>query len=382
MAFGSTRTKIAAVAALGAASLVLAACGGSSSSSTSSSAAPAESSAAASSASGGGSGEKVAVSLITKDSTNPFFVAMQNGAKAAGEQAGVDITVASGKKEGDSQSQIDAIEAAIAAGQKGILITPMDTSVNDAITKAREAGLYVIALDTPTDPADIVDITFATDNFEAGVLIGKWACAQLGGKDAVIALLDIFNDKVVSVDYNRDNGFLTCMGIDVKDPKKLADEDPEGSYKCETDGKSGKYTIVGNVATGANEEGGRTGMEQLLAKNDKINVVYTINEPTALGADAALKAAGKTAIMVSVDGGKGGCEGVKSGAIGATSQQYPLLMVDLGVKAIKEYAANGTKPTVSAGLDFFNTGVTLITDKPVEGLESKDSQYCIDNAWG
>ena len=73
-------------------------------------------------------------------------------------------------------------------------------------------GLYVIALDTPPDPADTVDITFATDNFKAGQLIGKWAAGQLAGKPATIALLDLFNDKVVSVDYNRDQGFLDRHG--------------------------------------------------------------------------------------------------------------------------------------------------------------------------
>ena len=214
-------------------------------------------------------GGKIAVSLITKDSTNPFFVAMQAGAKKAGTTAGVDITIASGKAEGDDQGQIDAIENAIAAKQKGILITPMSTGVNDAIKKARDAGLYVIALDTPTDPPDAVDITFATDNREAGKLIGQYTAAKLDGKKAVIALLDIFNDKIVSVDYNRDQGFLEGMGIDVGDPKKNGDEAKTGKY---TGGKGGDYEIVGNEATGANEEGGQKGMENLLAKNKDINV--------------------------------------------------------------------------------------------------------------
>jgi len=256
------------------------------------------------------------------------------------------------------------------------LITPMSTNVNAAITKARAAGLYVIALDTPTDPAEIVDITFATDNCEAGELIGKWAAAKLGGKKATIALLDIFNDRMVSVDYCRDNGFLKGMGIDVKDPKKMGDEAKSGKYS------GGAYEIVGNQATGANEEGGRTGLEKLLAKNKNINVVYTINEPTAAGACAALKAAGSKAIVVSVDGGRAGIENVKSGCIGATSQQYPLLMADLGVQAIFDIVKTGTKPAVSAGLDFYNTGVTLITDDPQTGVDSKDTSYGLEKAWG
>jgi fructose transport system substrate-binding protein len=374
--------RLNSVIALGiAASFAMAACG------SDAKTAPAAGGSDASAAPGGSaapapSGGKIAVSLITKDSTNPFFVAMQAGAKKAGEANGVDITIASGKEEGDDQGQIDAIENAIASKQAGILITPMSTGVNDAIKKARAAGLYVIALDTPTDPPDAVDITFATDNFEAGELIGKYTAAKLDGKKAVIALLDIFDDKIVSVDYNRDNGFLKGMGIELGDPKKMGDEPQSGKY---TGGKGGDYEIVGNEATGANEEGGQKGMENLLAKNKDINVIYTINEPTAAGAYAALTAAGKTSadyILVSVDGGKAGVENVAAGKIAATSQQYPLVMADLGVKAIADFVKTGKKPEVSPGLDFFNTGVTLIAKEPVAGVDSKDPQYGIDNAWG
>ena len=321
--------------------------------------------------------DKVAVSLITKDQSNPFFVAMIKGATAKAESLGVELTVSSGKDESDYAGQISAIENAISAKHAGILIVPVSTEVNAAITKARDAGLFVIALDTPPDPADIVDITFATDNCEAGRLIGQWTAKKLAGKKATIALLDIFDDRIVSVDYCRDNGFLDGMGIDVKDPKGMGDEAKTGKYS------GGDYEIVGNVATGANEEGGRTGLEKLLAKNKKINVVYTINEPTAIGACAAAAAAGvKIDAMVSVDGGGAGIGAVKSGCINATSQQYPLLMADLGVQAIYDIVKNGTKPAVSEGLDFFNTGVKLITDDPQEGVPSETTEYGLANAWG
>jgi fructose transport system substrate-binding protein len=350
--------------------LALAACGGDDDAGTDS----------GSGGDGGGGSEDIAISLITKDSTNPFFVAMQEGAKSAADEKGIDITIASGKEEGDDQGQIDAIEAAITAGQQGILITPMSTGVNDAIQRARDEGLFVIALDTPPDPPDTVDITFATDNRKAGNLIGEYAAATLGGEKAVIALLDIFDDKVVSVDYNRDQGFLEGMGIeDIGDPKVNGDEPKTGSYS------GGDYEIVGNVATGANEEGGRTGMEQLLSKNGDINVVYTINEPTAAGATAALEAQGKSlddVVVVSVDGGRAGVEAVENGSIDATSQQYPAKMVELGVDAIIKIVKTGEEQENSPGLDFYDTGVTLIAKEPVEGVESKDTQYGLDNAWG
>src|SRR5829696_5753203 len=296
--------------------------------------------------------EEIAVTLITKTSTNPFFISMQKGAEEAGKANNVSITTAAGKEDGDEATQIQAIEAAQARGDAGILITPATDGVNPAIESARTAGLYVIALDTPPNPPDVVDITFATDNFKAGELIGQWAAATMEGKKANIALLDLFNDKVASVDYNRDQGFLTGMGIDVKDKAKNGDQD-------------------------------KTAMETCLAKSKDINLVYTINEPSATGAAEALDAAGVKATIVSVDGGcDPGITSVKSGVIGATSQQYPLDMAKLGVEAIAKKVRDNVDPQVSPGLDFYDTGVKLVTDKPVEGVESITTAEAEKICWG
>src|SRR6185295_5982492 len=165
-------TAMAAVLTLG--TLSLAACGGT----------PAASP-------GSSSAEKVGVSLIVKTTTNPFFVSMQDGAKKAAEAEGVDLKLAAGKADGDEDTQIQAIEAAISKGDKGILITPNGPAVLDAIAKARDAGLFVIALDTVPDPADAVNITFATDNFLAGQYIGQWTAETLAGGDAVIGMIDL-----------------------------------------------------------------------------------------------------------------------------------------------------------------------------------------------
>jgi fructose transport system substrate-binding protein len=360
----------AGVALAAAAALALAACGGGGGTAG-----------GGGSASGGGGGEKIAVTLITKTSTNPFFIAMAEGAKKAGEENGVTITTVAGKADGDEATQIAAVEAAVARGDKGILITPAtDSGINPAIEAARSAGLYVIALDTPPIPANAVDITFATDNFKAGELIGKWAAATMDGKKANIALLDLFNDKVATVDYNRDQGFLTGMGIDVKDKTKNGDEDKDGKY---TGGKGGDYHIVCNEPTQGAQDTGKTAMENCLAKSKDINVVYSINEPAGVGAASALQDAGVKATIVSVDGGcNPGITSVKSGVIGATSQQYPLKMAQLGVEAIAKFVKTGEKPQVTPGLDFFDTGVALVTDKPVSGVESIDSTKANDICWG
>ncbi len=312
----------------------------------------------------------VAACLITKTDTNPFFVKMKEGAEAKAAELGVTLKSYAGKVDGDHESQVAAIEACVADGAKGILIAASDTkAIVDAVKAARDAGVLVIALDTPLDPIDAADATFATDNFQAGLLIGQWAKATLGdaGATAKIAMLDL-SIAQPSVDVLRDQGFLTGMGIDTVDIAKWGDE---------TDAR-----IIGNEVTSGNEEGGLKAMESLLAKDPDINVVYTINEPSAAGAFEALKAAGKTALIVSVDGGCPGVADVKDGVIGATSQQYPLQMAALGVEAIAKYAADGTKPAPTEGKAFFDTGVALITDKPVDGVTSIDTVKGAELCWG
>lgn len=317
-------------------------------------------------------GHSTSACLITKTDTNPFFVKMREGAAAKAEELGVELMTFAGQFDGDHETQVAAIETCIASGASGILLTASDTSsITSAVQQARDAGLLVIALDTPLDPADAADATFATDNFEAGRLIGAWAAGQLGdaAADAKIGLLNI-NVSQPTVGVLRNQGFLEGFGIDLGDPSRWGDEtDPR---------------IVGHDVSNGAEEGGRTGMESLLARDPMINVVYTINEPAAAGAYEALKSIGREndVLIVSVDGGCPGVTNVAEGVIGATAQQYPLDMASLGVEAIVSYAADGSLPENTPGLDFFNTGVSLITDAPVDGEPSISSAEGLDLCWG
>ena len=314
----------------------------------------------------------VSACLITKTDTNPFFVKMKEGATAKAKELGVNLKTYAGKIDGDSESQVAAIESCIADGAKGILITASDTkAIVPSIKKARDAGLLVIALDTPLEPIDAADMTFATDNLQAGKLIGEWAKATMGdkAKDAKVGFLDLTPSQP-SVDVLRDQGFMIGFGIDPKDPNKIGDEtDPR---------------IVGHDVTNGNEEGGRTAMENLLQKDPDINVIHTINEPAAVGAYQALKAVGKEkdVLIVSVDGGCPGVKAVQDGQIGATSQQYPLLMASKGIEAIAAFAKDGTKPKATDGKNFFDTGVNLVTDKPAKGVPSISVKEGLDKCWG
>ncbi len=314
----------------------------------------------------------VSACLITKTDTNPFFVKMKEGAEAKAKELGVNLKAYAGKIDGDSESQVAAIESCIADGAKGILLTASDTAgIVPAVKKARDAGILVIALDTPLEPADAADATFATDNLLAGELIGKWAAATLGdaAKDAKIAFLDLTPSQP-TVDVLRDQGFMKGFGIDTKDINKIGDEDDA--------------RIVGHDVTNGNEEGGRKAMENLLQKDPSINVVHTINEPAAAGAYEALKAVGmeKNVLIVSVDGGCPGVKNVEAGIIGATSQQYPLLMASLGIEAIKKFADTGEKPKNTEGKAFVDTGVALVTAKPAAGVDSIDVAKGTELCWG
>ena len=321
---------------------------------------------------GQASAEEVIIGLITKTNNNPFFVKMKEGAEAKAKELGAELRSFAGKYDGDNEGQVAAIESLISAGAKGILITPSDTkAIVPTIKQARDAGILVIALDTPLDPIDAADATFATDNFKAGQLIGEWAAKTMGDKAATakIAFLDALESQP-TVDMLRDQGFMKGFGIDIMDPTR---------YGEETDPR-----IVGHQWGQGAEEGGRTGMENLLQKDPDINVVYTINEPTAAGAYEALKAAGKEkdVLMTSVDGGCPGVKNVEAGVIGATSMQFPLLMASLGVEAVVEYAKSGKKPEPTPGLTFYDTGVALITDKPVEGVPSITAKEGLTKCWG
>jgi fructose transport system substrate-binding protein len=305
--------------------------------------------------------DQVIVGLITKTETNPFFVKMKEGAAAEAKKVGAKLMTAAGKQDGDTASQIAALENMTSAGAKTILITSSGDAVVPAIKKAQAKGVQVIALDSPVEGADAL---FATDNYKAGVLIGEYAKAALAGKPAKIVTLDLFPGHPVGA--QRHNGFLKGMGMTAPDAKSNELGGSKAGVACMADS-------FGDTAKG------QTGMENCLQKVPDVNLVYTINEPAAVGAYNALKKAGKEkgVTIVSVDGGCQGIKDTSKGIIAATSQQYPLKMASMGVAAAVEYAKTGKKQS-----GYVDTGVTLIAAKAIKGVESADTKKGLDLCWG
>jgi fructose transport system substrate-binding protein len=302
--------------------------------------------------SGGG---EVSIGLITKTETNPFFVTMREEASAYAEEQGAVLTALAGEFDGDNEGQVAAVENLIAQGVDGIMITPNNSSgVLGAIEQARSQGIVVVALDTATDPEDAVDATFATDNFEAGRLQGAYVKAVLGDTEPRLIMLD--GTAGGTVDTFRHDGFLEGFGLEEGDPAILGMENTQGDQ---------------NTA--------QTAMENLLQRSPDANAVYTINEPAARGAYAAIEARGLTDQITigSIDGGCEGVQDVADGKYAATVMQFPAEMVRQGIDAVIQAAEGGDAPS-----GFVDTGSVVITDNPVEGIESQDTAWGLENCWG
>lgn len=302
--------------------------------------------------------DPVTLGLITKHETNPYWVTMREVAEDTAADEGVDLLVATGQSDTDVASQVAALEDMTQRGVDGILIAVNDSAaLVPAIEEARDAGITVIAVDTPVEPPDAVDALFATDNVRAGELVGRYAAARAQelGLEPRVALLDLAPG--IRSGEQRREGFLRGAGLEPDSPQ-----------------------LVGSADTEGDEVLAREAMEELLAAEPDITIVYTVNEPAAFGAAEILEAADRDddVVLVTIDGG---CEAVmrwiRPGRIDATAQQYPENMAREGVRALAVAARGGERPP-----GHLDTGVALVTGDPVDAVESQDVAFGVRNCWG
>jgi fructose transport system substrate-binding protein len=308
---------------------------------------------------GSDSSGPIKIGFVTKTTTNPFFVYMEQIAQQEAGKQGVTLIQAAGNADGDNAGQVSAVENMIASGVKAIIIDPNDSAaIVPTLESAQQQGVFVVAVDSQTDGNRGVSASWATDNTHAGVLLGQYIKAALGTRTPNVAMLDL--EPGVLIGDQRHNGFLQGFGI--------PDNSPE---------------IVGRQDTNGDQGKGQTGMENLLQKSPAINVVYSINEPAGIGAATAISDAGKSAdiLLGSIDGGCTGVTAVRDGKLAATVMQFPAKMAVDAVDAVAAYLRNGTKPAVPAA-GFIDTGEQLITDKPVTGIASQDTTWAAKQCWG
>ena len=293
------------------------------------------------------------IGIVEQQLSNPFFAKLEQSAVEAAKTHGIETMTAEAGSAGDAATQLAAIENMINRGVKGIVLDPANAfALVGVVKKARDAGIVVVTTNTSLDPPTAADASYETDNLAAGELIGKWAKARLGSAAPKVVLLDYdLSDKTAKA---RHDGFLKGFGL------------TESSAE-----------IVGTALTQGNVETGQSSMENLLSAHPDVNVVYTINEPAAQGAFLALKKAKQAVALTSIDGSCSGVRSVADGTIGATVMQFPANMGQLAVEAVAKAVNGGPKP---GGIN--NSGTVLITDHPVDGIESKDSKWGLAHCWG
>lgn len=302
--------------------------------------------------SGAATTDDVKIGLIIKTESNPFWVTIRDAAQQKAEEAGVELISLSGDFDGDTDGHAAAIENLMAQDVDAIVITPNhSTALNALLGQARDAGILTIVLDSATEPLDAVDSTIATDNYAGGIVLGQWAAEVLDGTEPVVATLDgVPGQKVAD---ERHNGFVEGFGID--DSEIVASQNTDGS-----------------------QDKGQTAAENVLQAHSDINTLFAMNEPVARGAAVAIEQLGRSGITISTfDGQCQGVEDVKSGKISATILQYPSKMAEIAIDSVIEWKETGTKPEQS-----IDSGSSLVTDNPVDGVESITSEEALSQCWG
>ncbi|HWX03152.1 ABC transporter substrate-binding protein [Collimonas sp.] len=260
--------------------------------------------------------ELKAVGITVGSLGNPYFVTLANGAKAKAQQINPNVKVTAVSADYDLSKQFTQIDNFISAGVDLILLNATDpVAIEPAIKKAQKAGIVVVAVDVG---AKGVDATVQTDNEQAGRLACKYLVDKLGGKGNVI----IQNGPQVTAVTDRVKG---CKAVLAAAPgiKVLSDDQ---------DGKGSR-------------EGGLNAMQGYLTRFPKIDGLFTINDPQAIGSDLAAKQLKRSGIVItSVDGAPDIEAALKSGgAIQASASQDPWAQAQDAV-AIGYDILNGKRP--------------------------------------
>ena len=235
---------------------------------------------------------------------NPYFVTLADGATARAKELNPNVKVTSVSADYDLSKQFSQIDNFISSKVDLILINAVDPSaMASAIKKARDAGIVVVAVDVD---AKGVNATVQTDNVEAGKLACQYLVDKLSGKGNVI----IQNGPQVTAVTDRVKGCKAALAA-APDIKVLSDDQ---------DGKGSR-------------EGGLNVMQGYLTRFPKIDGLFAINDPQAVGSDLAAKQLKRSGLIItSVDGAPDIENALKTESqIQASSSQDPWAMAQTAV---------------------------------------------------
>jgi ribose transport system substrate-binding protein len=258
------------------------------------------------------------VAVTVGDLGNPFFVQIAHGAETAAKKINPGVKFQSESSNYDVNNQTNQLDNFIANGANLILLNAADSKgIAPAVLRAKAAGVTVVAVDVGAEGG--VDATVTSNNKQAGQLDGKFVAERLKGKGNVV----IVNGPPVTAVIDRVAGFL-------EEIKK----------------SPGIKIVSQDQNAGGSRDGGLRVMTDLLTAFPKIDAVFAINDPTAIGCDLAAKQAQrKDFFIVGVDGAPDVVPSLKDkdSLILASAAQDPYTMagkaVDIGYDIM-----NGKKP--------------------------------------
>ncbi len=258
------------------------------------------------------------VAVTVGDLGNPFFVQIAHGAEAAAKKINPSVKFASESSNYDVNNQTNQMDNFVASGASLILLNAADSKgIAPAVLRAKAAGVTVVAVDVGAEGG--VDATVTSNNKQAGQLDGKLVADRLKGKGQIV----IVNGPPVTAVTDRVAGFLEEIK---KSPDiKILSQDQNA---------------------GGSRDGGLRVMTDLLTAFPKIDAVFAINDPSAIGCDLAAKQAQrKDFFIVGVDGAPDVVPSLKDkdSLIVASAAQDPYTMAGKAVE-IGYDIMNGKKP--------------------------------------
>src|SRR6516162_1206600 len=248
-----------------------------------------------------------AVAVTVGDLGNPFFVQIAHGAQAEAKKINPSVKFSAESSNYDVNNQTNQMDNFVSSGVSLILLNAADSKgIAPAVLRAKAAGIVVIAVDVGAEGG--VDATVTSNNKQAGQLDGQYVADRLKGKGNLV----IVNGPPVTAVTDRVAGFL-------EEIKKYPDI----------------KILSQDQNAGGSRDGGLRVMSDLLTAFKKIDAVFAINDPTAIGCDlAANQAQRKDFFIVGVDGSPDIVPFLKdpNSLIAATAAQDPYLMAQEAVQ--------------------------------------------------
>jgi ribose transport system substrate-binding protein len=256
----------------------------------------------------------IGVSLLTLD--NPFFKVIGDNITSEGKKHGYDTIVVSADK--DVAKQGNQVKDFIVKKVVAIVLSPCESkAIVPVIQEANKAGIPVFTVDIPcNEPGVKIATQIATDNYSGGKEAGHAMIEALGETGGKIAILDFPQAE-------------SCI-LRVKGFKEVIVEHNKGG--------KGIIQAVKQLDGGGAKDQGKKATEDIIQAHPDLRGVFAINDPSALGARAALENANKAdqVVIVGFDGQPEGKQAIKDGKIFADPIQFPDLM---GIKMVESLVA-------------------------------------------